>query len=101
MQLKLTWRISGQNRDLNLLVSEEQKIKETLQVLVERGLVPAETADSVSYVRALRTNHQVNILLTYKEGNIYFGDILQIERDEPKENKGEAIKILPYTGGER
>lgn len=84
MQLKLTWRIPGQNKDLNLLVSEEQKIKETLQVLAERGLVPGKMADSVRYVRALRTKQRVNILLTYKEGNIYFGDILQIEQGETK-----------------
>lgn len=82
MQLKLTWKISGQNRTFDLLVSDEQKIAETLMVLKEKGLVSWEMADSVQYVRTLRTNHQIPVLLTYKEGNIYSGDILQIEKEE-------------------
>ncbi len=82
MQLKLTWKISGQNRTFDLLVSDEQKIAETLMVLKEKGLVSWEMADSVQYVRTLRTNHQIPVLLTYKEGNIYSGDILQIETEE-------------------
>lgn len=82
MQLKLTWKRLEQNRTFDLLVSDEQKIAETLAVLKEKGLVPEETADSVRYVRALRTNRQIPVLLTYKEGNIYSGDILQIETRE-------------------
>lgn len=85
MQLKLTWRISEQNREFDLLVSDEQKIAETLTVLKEKGLVQEETADAVQYVRSLRTNRQIPVLLTYKEGNIYAGDILQIETEEEEE----------------
>lgn len=85
MQLKLTWRISGQSRELNLLVSDEQKIIETIHVLTEKGLVSDEVAESTKYVRALRTNNQVNVLLTYKEGAIYTGDILQITPEDAKE----------------
>lgn len=85
MQLKLTWRVSEQNKDFNLLVSEEQKIIETLQVLAEKGLIAGELADSIRYVRTLRTNNQVNVLLTYKEGKIYSGDIIQIEPEQIRE----------------
>lgn len=85
MQLKLTWKVSGQNRTFDLLVSDEQKIAETLAVLREKELMPAQTADMVRYVRSLRTNHQIPVLLTYKEGNIYSGDILQIETEEEEE----------------
>lgn len=66
MQLKLTWKVSGQNRTFDLLVSDEQKIAETLAVLKEKELVQAETADAVRYVRSLRTNHQIPVLLDRK-----------------------------------
>lgn len=78
MQLKLTWRILEQNRDLNILVSDEQKLYETMKVLVGKGIISQDKLNTTKYVKALRTNTQVNLLLTYKEGKIYAGDILQI-----------------------
>lgn len=81
MQLKLTWRIKGQ-QDMELLVFEEQKIAETIEILAEKGLLEDETAASVKYIKALRTNNQVNVLLTYSEANIYSGDILVLENPD-------------------
>lgn len=81
MQLKLTWRIKGQ-RDMELLVFEEQKIAETMEILAEKDLLGDEAADSVKYIKALRTNNQVNVLLTYSEANIYSGDILVLENPD-------------------
>ena len=77
MQLKLTWRVKGK-RDMDLLVSEEQKIAETIEILTEKGLLEEEMADTVKYVKSIRTNNQVNVLLTYSEANIYSGDILKL-----------------------
>lgn len=81
MQLKLTWRVKGK-RDMDLLVSEEQKIAETMEILAEKGLLDEETAGTVSYVRSMRTKNQVNVLLTYREAEIYSGDILELEEEE-------------------
>lgn len=78
MQLKLTWRIKGQP-DMELLVFEEQRIVETMEILAEKGFLEDDMADSVKYIKALRTNNQVNVLLTYSEANIYSGDILVLE----------------------
>lgn len=78
MQLKLTWRVKGK-RDMDLLVFEEQKIAETMKILVDKGILEDEMADTVKYVKSMRTNNQVNILLTYREANIYSGDILELE----------------------
>lgn len=78
MQLKLTWRIKG-HRDIELLVFEEQKIAETMEVLMEKDLLEDIVAETVEYMKSLRTNNQVNVLLTYKEANIYSGDILVLE----------------------
>lgn len=78
MQLKLTWRIKG-HRDIELLVFEEQKIAETMEVLMEKDLLEDTVAETVEYMKSLRTNNQVNVLLTYKEANIYSGDILVLE----------------------
>lgn len=77
MQLKLTWRVKGK-QDMDLLVFEEQKISETMEILVDKGFLEDETADNVKYVKSMRTNNQVNILLTYSEANIYSGDILEL-----------------------
>lgn len=81
MQLKLTWRIKG-HRDIELLVFEEQKIAETMEVLMEKGLLEDTVAETVEYMKSLRTNNQVNVLLTYKEANIYSGDILVLENPD-------------------
>ncbi len=80
MQLKLTWRVKGK-RDMDLLVFEEQKIAETMKILVDKGILEDEMADTVKYVKSMRTNNQVNILLTYSEANIYSGDILELENN--------------------
>lgn len=80
MQLKLTWRVKGK-RDMDLLVFEEQKIAETMKILVDKGILEDEMADAVKYVKSKRTNNQVNILLTYSEANIYSGDILELENN--------------------
>lgn len=81
MQLKLTWRVKGR-QDLDLLVFDEQKIAETMKILIDRGLLDEEAEDDVKYVKSLRTNNQVNILLTYKEAKIYSGDILEMLEED-------------------
>lgn len=86
MQLKLTWRTSGQP-DMDLLVFPEQKIVETMQILAEKDLLEEGMEDSVKYVKSLRTNQQVNILLTYKEAEIYSGDILEPGYEQMPEEK--------------
>lgn len=84
MQLKLTWRIKGRP-DMDLLVFEEQKIVETMKILEEKGLLEEEQTESVKYIKSLRTNNQVNALLTYSEANIYSGDILVLEDNSENE----------------
>lgn len=78
MQLKLTWRVEGRS-DMDLLVSDDQTISETMQILGEKGLLPGKTAETVTYIKTVRTNRQVNVLLTYSEAEIYSGDILILE----------------------
>lgn len=87
MQLKLTWRISGQP-DMDLLVYPEQKILETMQILAEKELLEEELADTVRYIKSLRTNRQVNVLLSYKEAEIYSGDILELGYGQMPEETG-------------
>lgn len=77
MQLRLTWRI-GDRPDMDLLVSEDQTIKETIGILAEKELLDEGQEEDMTYIRSLRTKDQVNILLTYKEAGIYSGDILVI-----------------------
>ncbi len=77
MKLRLTWRARGQ-KDIDLIVSAEQKISETMNILAEREIFEKDIVDSAKYIKSLRTNNQVNILLTYNEANIYAGDILEL-----------------------
>lgn len=60
---------------------EEQQIAETMDILIDKGILEEETADTVKYVKSMRTNNQVNILLTYSEANIFSGDILELIND--------------------
>ena len=83
MQLKLTWRTEGRP-DMDLLVSDDQTIQETMQILKETGLLAGKTAESVKYVKTLRAEQQVNVLLTYREAEIYSGDILVLENRDDK-----------------
>ena len=77
MRLKLTFRL-GEKKDIDLMVDEEQKILETTQVLMESGILDIEATESIKYVKSLRTNRQINVLLSYKEGQIYTGDIIEL-----------------------
>lgn len=79
MQLKLTFK-GEDKQEIDLMVDEDQKISETIQVLAERELWDGELTDSMQYIKSLRSNKQVNILLTYREAKIYSGDILVPER---------------------
>lgn len=78
MQLKLTWRVLEQNKDINVLVSDEQELIETMHVMYEKGLISKEKMEATSYVQGMRSKKHINLLLTYKEANIYSGDILLI-----------------------
>lgn len=77
MGLKLTWRIKGQE-DIDLMVLENQRIVDTMHILVERGFMDEELATTTRCVKSLRTNNQINILLTYRAGHIFSGDILEL-----------------------
>ena len=97
MQLKLTYRIEGRP-DIDLMVTEDQKIAETIQILDEKELAEWELSNSVKYIKSLRTNSQVNILLTYNEAKIYSGDILELKRDLAHNESGGG---MAYGGDQR
>lgn len=77
MQLKLTWRIEGKP-DIDILVCQEQVIRETLHVLAESGYIPIHILNNVKYIKALRAGEQINVFLSYGEANIYTGDIIEV-----------------------
>lgn len=80
MPLKLTWRIN-KDKNIDLMVNDEQRISETMHILSERGILPEDIVEKVRHVKSLRTKNQVNILMTYNEADIYSGDILEITSD--------------------
>lgn len=78
MQLKLTLKICN-HKEIDLMVFADQKIVETIQILVEKGFLTEDELESVKFVKSLRTNNKVNKLLTYNQARIYSGDILELE----------------------
>ena len=76
MHLKLTWRIKGR-KDIDIMVTAQQTIYETMNILVESGYMEEDIVKKTKYIKSLRTKTQVNVLLTYKEAKIYSGDILE------------------------
>ncbi len=74
----MTLTIMENERRLDVIVMPEQRIQEVHRILVENGCF-APTAPSVQLkVYSLRQRKYINPMLTFRQGNIYEGDILSI-----------------------
>ncbi len=74
--LRITYRnVTG--RELDLMVSSKQKIKETLRVLNDTQIYHM-SSKIPDYVIARRRNRRVPTECTYEQAEIYEGDILEI-----------------------
>jgi len=74
----MTLTIMENEKKLDVIVKPEQRIQEVYRILVENGcfapLVPAIQLK----IYSRRQNRYVNPMLTFRQGNIYEGDILNI-----------------------
>lgn len=67
---------------LDIMVKPEQRIKDILQVLSENGQITYGTGSENLYIRSWRMGNLVNLYLTFKQAEIFSGDILYIEAEE-------------------
>ncbi len=76
MMLTISLQEQSEEKTIDIMVDNEQKISSTLKVLQESGLFQARDCQAV---RSQRTRERVQIGSSYQEGNIYNGDTLVIE----------------------
>ena len=70
--------ITENERILYVIVKPEQRIQEVYRILVENGCF-APLAPSIQLkIYSRRQTRYVNPMLTFRQGNIYEGDILNI-----------------------
>ena len=74
----MTLTIMEDKRKLDVVVKPEQRIQEVYRILVENGRFPALRPAIQLKVYSLRQKRYVNPMLTFRQGNIYDGDILRV-----------------------
>lgn len=75
MMLTLSLRKLVDGQEMDIMVDGEQRIDYTLKVLMESGFLSGDKWA----VRSLRTKERIDAKRSYRENNIYNGDILTIE----------------------
>lgn len=76
MMLTISLRQSPEDKNITIMVEEEQKIEGTLQVLAEAGIIEDHPYRTV---QSYRSKERVSVGSTYKESRIYNGDILMLK----------------------
>lgn len=80
--LTISMRNADENKSIDLYVNEEQKIYETMAVLRESSVLCLK--DTPFTMHSGRTGKRINPLCSYRENNLYNGDILNIEYENDK-----------------
>lgn len=71
--MSIIFTLQINNNKFDLKVDENQKIVDTLRTLNENNIdVP-----NVSQIKSKNNNKYVSVFSTYRQGNIYTGDILK------------------------
>lgn len=73
MTLTISVKQLPESESITIMVDDEQKIAGTLQVLAQAGIIKSAKHDTV---QSYRSKERIRVEKTYKEGNIYNGDIL-------------------------
>lgn len=71
--LTISLRQSSDADDITVMVNDEQRILDTINVLVAAGLL---LSGEYHIVQSYRTKQRISVESTYKEVHIYNGDIL-------------------------
>lgn len=74
----MTLTIMENEIGLDVVVKPEQRIQEVWRILVENGRFAPLFPDIQLRIYSMRQKRYINPLLTFRQGNIYEGDILRI-----------------------
>lgn len=70
--------IMENEKKLDVIVKPEQRIKEVFRILVENGCFSPLASGMQLQVYSMRQQRYINPMLTFRQGNIYEGDIIRI-----------------------
>lgn len=65
-------------KNIDIKVNSDQKIKDTLEILIQNGFLANSLTNKNRKVKSHRQEDFVNIEMTYNQEKIYYGDILYI-----------------------
>lgn len=77
MQLTLTLMSSTFGFEKDIMVNSQQKIKETILILLEAGAITGAIEENYK-VRSRRTSLFLQPEMTYEQAGIYYGDVIEI-----------------------
>lgn len=94
----MTILATKQKNSIDVMVKPEQRIKEVIRVLTQNCRLPLQLSLGDVVIYSKRQKRYLSEMLTFKQAQIYDGDILQITSDntfggkEADENKEEQEK---------
>lgn len=74
--LTISLRQLPDSKNITVMVDEEQTISGTLRILIQAGVIENRKYHTV---QSYRSKERIAITSTYKNGNIYNGDILMLK----------------------
>lgn len=77
--LTLTIVMKNSGTVMDIMVKPEQRIREVLMVLAENGKILFDHLSEAAYTRSWRLGKFVNNQLTFKQAQVYSGDIIYVE----------------------
>ncbi len=69
-------------KQYDVLVNPQQKITDTINVLIGKKLLKINSISEIRSVKSSRQNVLLHIDKTFQEEMIYYGDILSIEKND-------------------
>ncbi len=75
----MTVTFMSDNKNLDVVVRPEQKIGDVYGKLLENGYFSPVRREDIVKVYSLRQTRYVNSMLTFRQGEIYEGDVILIE----------------------
>ena len=77
--LTLTIVILNSGSVINIMVKPEQRIIDVVYTLIQNNVFTVSDEKCRIYIRSWRLGEYTNNLLTFKQANIFYGDILYLE----------------------
>lgn len=77
--LTLTIVILNSGSIIDIMVKPEQRIMDVIHVLAQNNKILLDDTKFKVYIRSRRLGEYINNMMTFKQANIFYGDILYVE----------------------